>query len=91
VTVRALKPWDGSWLKNLPGVRYVDNGIAFAAEDFPAAYRGIRAASSAVVIMTYYGAIERAVSALPDHTEIELQLADEYNRLWLEGEKGKPQ
>lgn len=89
VTVRAIRPWDGSWLRNLPGVRYVDNGIVFAAADFPSAYRGIKAASSAVVIMTYYDAIERGVSALPNHTEIELRLADEYNRLWLEGEQAK--
>jgi D-amino peptidase len=86
VNVRALRPWDGSWLRNLPGVRYIDNGIAFHAGDFGAAYRGIEAASSAVVIMTYYDVMERAVSALPNHAEIQLGLADEYNRLWLEGE-----
>lgn len=90
VTVRGRKPWDGSWLRNLPGVRYVDNGMAFTATDFPAAYRGIKTATSAVVIMTYYDAMERLVNELPNHAEIERRLADEYNRLWLEGEQGKP-
>lgn len=90
VTVRARMPWDGSWLRNLPGVRYVDNGIAFTAADFPAAYRGIKAATSAVVIMTYYEVMEKFVHELPNHVEIERGLAAEYDRLWLEGEQEKP-
>ena len=89
VTVRAQMPWDASWLRDLPGVRYADNGISFAAKDFPAAYRGIKSATSAVIIMTYYGAMEKFVGGLPDHVELERRLAEEYDRLWLEGEKEK--
>lgn len=91
VSVRALSPWDASWLRNLPGVAYRDNGISFVAEDFSAAYRGIKAASSAVVIMTYHEAMEKVLNELPNRKEIQLRLSNEYNRLWLEGEKGQEQ
>lgn len=89
VTVRVRKPWNATWLRDLPGVRYVDNGLAFEATDFPSAYRGIKTATSAVVIMTYYDVMERLVNELPNRAEVERRLADEYNRLWLEGEQGK--
>lgn len=89
VTVRVSKPWDASWLRDLPGVRYVDNGVAFTATDFPAAYRGIKASTSAVIMVTYYGTMEEFIGKLPNHADIERRLADEYDRLWLEGEQGK--
>lgn len=90
VKVRVNRPWDATWLSNLPGVHYVDNGIAFTATDFPAAYRGIKAATSAVVIMTYSDAVERSVQEFPNHAEIERRITAEYNRLWLQGEKAAP-
>lgn len=88
VTVRAIKPWDMSWLGNVPGVNYKDNAVTFTAQSVPAAYRSIKTLSSTTVF-NYYDAIEKAVHDLPNARDIELQLENEYKRLWLEAERGR--
>jgi D-amino peptidase len=88
VRVSAIKPWDMSWLGRIPGVNYRDNGVTFTAQEFPDAYRGIKALSAGTVF-NYYDVIEKAVHDLPDAAAIELQLEREYKRMWLEAERSR--
>lgn len=88
VRVSAIKPWDMSWLGRIPGVNYQDNGVTFIAQDFSAAYRGIKALSAGTVF-SYYDVIEKVVHGLPDAAAIELQLEREYKRMWLEAERNQ--
>jgi D-amino peptidase len=88
VTVRPLGPWSFDWLSGLPGVRFRGRALAFDAADFPAAYRGIKAASSAVA-MPYYDLMEKVIHEQPNRADLERRLTDDYDRLWLEGETEK--
>jgi predicted amidohydrolase YtcJ/D-aminopeptidase len=88
VTVKPLGTWSFDWLRGLPGVRFSGNALAFDATDFPAAYRGIETASSAVA-MPYYDLMEKMIHEQPNRADIERRLTVEYDRLWLEGETGK--
>lgn len=87
VTAAAVAPWSLSSLGDLPGIDYRDNAVRFVATDFPSAYRGIKGVSAAL-IYTYYDAMEQAIARLPNRRELELHLANEYNRLWLQAETG---
>lgn len=89
VAARAVAPWSMSWLGDLPGVDYRDNTVWFAAANFPAAYRGIKGIGAAL-IYSYYDVMEQVIGELPSRRDIELRLANEYNRLWLEAETAKP-
>ncbi|MBL8268493.1 M55 family metallopeptidase [Steroidobacter sp.] len=86
IRVSAIKPWDMSWLGRIPGVNYRDNGVTFTAQNFPDAYRGIKALSAGTVF-NYYDVIEKAVHELPNAAAIELQLEREYKRMWLDAER----
>lgn len=88
VAVRAIKPWDMSWLGRIPGVDYRDAGVWVAANSFTEAYRAIKTLSAGTVF-NYYDVIEKAVHDLPNGREIERQLETEYKRMWLEAERGR--
>lgn len=88
VAVRAIKPWDMSWLGRIPGVDFRDDGVWAKAKSFAEGYRIIKTLSAGTVF-NYYDVIERAVHELPNGLQIERQLENEYKRMWLEAERSR--
>jgi hypothetical protein len=86
--LRAVPPATLAMMEGVPGIRYADNTVSFAAPDFQAAYDGLIALIG-VATAGYTSVLRETIRAHPAGAEIQDRNRNSLFERWMDVESGR--